>query len=133
MKKLLLCTLMGFVLSSAFATPAPKVVPTSAKSMKVAADYVGVWVSTERTTIVAPGTMTLTNDGHVTLAPEGFDPLKGTYTAKGQFLDFTMDRGRATLIYSINQNNMTVQYENGSVQKFTKQIGPTTAKKKAKK
>lgn len=135
MKKLLLCTLMSVVLSSAFAAPAPKTSPAvaTAKGVKAAQDYIGVWVSTERTTVVAPGTMTLTSDGHVTLAPEGFDPLKGTYTVKGQFIDITMDRGRATLIYSINQNKMTVEYENGSIQSFTKQPAPTTAKPKAKK
>jgi hypothetical protein len=126
MKKLLACALMGLVLStSAYAAPAAKA---------VSKDVVGVWVSTERTTVVAPGTMTLSANGEMILAPEGFDPLKGTYKVQGQFLDLTTDRGRATLIYKIDKDTMFVEYENGSVQSFTKQPSASSApaKKKAK-
>lgn len=149
MKTILLCTLLTAVMSAAVAAPAPPPaaksvsasVPTlgvgktasSAKLSKAAKEVVGVWVSTERTAVVAPGTMTLTAEGHATLAPDGFEPLKGTYVAKGQFLDITMDRGRASLIYSIEKNKMSVQYENGAMQTFTKQTSSVTNKSKVKK
>ena len=80
-----------------------------------------------------PGAMTLTADGKAILAPDGFEPLKGTYAAQGQFIDLTMDRGRASLIYSIANGKLTVQYENGAIQTFTKQTPPVAPKSKVKK
>ena len=130
MKKFLICAVLGLAVSSAQAvvTPAPKSAAPAAKTKQVQSgiDVIGVWVSHDRGTVVAPGTMTLTKDGKVTLAPEGFDPLHGTLKVEGQFLDITTDRGRATLIYRVTKNTMSVEYENGSVQNFTKQL-PTAA------
>jgi hypothetical protein len=135
MKKLLACALMGLALStSAYAAPAAKDAP-AVKASSANKELAGAWVSTERTSVVAPGTMTFTEKGDITLAPEGFDPLKGTYTVQGQFIDVTTDRGRATLIYKIEKDKMALEYENGSVQNFTKQpaaSSATPAKKKAK-
>jgi hypothetical protein len=125
MKKLLVCTLMAFAMSAAVAAQAAKEPSaanpaTSVKATQAKTDVVGVWVSSERTAVVAPGVMTLTARGEITLAPEGFDPLKGTYKVQGRFIDITTDKGRAALIYSIKKDTMYVEYENGAVQNFTK-------------
>jgi hypothetical protein len=110
----------------------------AAKVPAAPATIVGAWRSDEHTAQVSPGTLTLTADGRVTLAPDGFDPLVGTYKVQNQFLDIKTGRGTATLIHTLTQNTLTLEYENGAVQNFKRlqppgrTVTPTT-KKEAKK
>jgi hypothetical protein len=135
MKKLFLCAVLGLALSPAFcavsttataAAPATRTAPAAKAEATLSPErarkaLVGVWVSTQRTAVVAPGTMTLSDKGKVTLAPEGFDPLQGTYKVQGRFIDIKTDHGAAALIYELNKDALSVQYENGAFQSFTRQ------------
>jgi hypothetical protein len=123
MKQLIITAFMGLVMSSTMAasTRAPVQSPAAAKALVGPSSVVGVWRSDERTAQVSPGTLTLTADGRVSLAPDGFDPLVGTYKVQGQFLDLKTARGSANLIHTISQDTMTLEYEDGAVQNFKKQ------------
>jgi hypothetical protein len=151
MKKLFLCAVLGLALTPAFSAVPAIAAPPSARAQPMAKApaasspeqarkaLVGVWVSTQRTAVVAPGTMTLTDSGKVTLAPEGFDALQGTYKVQGTFIDIKTDRGPASLIYQLAKDTLSVEYENGALQTFTRQnpsaaASPAaTAKKKGNK
>lgn len=124
MKKLLVGTFLSLVISASFAATAvkPGLGLKASKATSSKNQIVGVWTSVDRTAVIGPGTMTLSSNGKVTLAPDGFDPLEGTYKVQGQFLDITTDRGRASLIFKLDKNTLSVQYENGAVQNFTKKV-----------
>lgn len=136
MKKLLAGSLLSLALSSV--TAAPTTGPASqSKVQSAAAAVVGVWRSDERTAQVSPGTLTLSANGRVSLAPDGFDPLVGTYVVQGRFLDIKTDRGMASIVYTLSPSGLMLEYENGSVQNFKKQVagrkGTPTLKKDAQK
>lgn len=144
MKKLLIIAMLGLSMSFGMAAAADG--PTAskiaakapAKAQTRQADLVGVWRSDERTPKVSPGTLTLTADARVTLAPDGFDPLVGTYKVQGLFLDLKTDRGTASIVFNLSPNALMLEYEDGSVQNFKKQqpagrTGTSTPKKDVKK
>lgn len=117
MKKYLIAALLSLGLSGA----------------ALAADISGVWESKESSATLSPGKMKFAKDGTAELAPEGFEPLKGTYKADKKFIDITIaDKGKATLAYHLEGDKMTVQYENGTVQKFNKVSVPEPKKDKKK-
>lgn len=138
MKTLLLGATLALAMTSAISAPAnPQGSTQNSKAQAVPPTVTGVWRSDERNAQVSPGTLTLSADGKVTLAPDGFDPLVGTYKVKGRFLDIKTDRGQASIIYTLSANAMMLEYENGSVQNFKKQSpgrnAAATIKKDAKK
>lgn len=105
------------------------VLSLAAASTAFAADVTGVWVSKESSASLTPGTLTLTKDGRATLAPDGYEPLKGKYKADAKFIDIEIeDKGKASLAYTLKGTQMRVQYENGSVQNFTKSDTPASKK-----
>ena len=105
------------------------VLSLAAASTAFAADVTGVWVSKESSASLTPGTLTLTKDGKASLAPSGYEPLNGKYKADAKFIDIEIqDKGKASLAYVLKGNQLTVEYENGSVQHFTKSDTPAPKK-----
>lgn len=136
MKTFILGAALALAMAAAQSAPTPTQAAVALKADPAKTSVVGVWRSDERTAQASPGTLTLTANGKVTLAPDGFDPLVGTYKVNGRFLDLKTDRGSATIIYTLSPNAMMLEYENGSVQNFKKQSSGRAAantKKDAKK
>jgi uncharacterized membrane protein len=137
MKNLIIGSVVALALGSALAAPASTTPASQPKAQSAASAVVGVWRSDERTAQVSPGTLTLSANGRVSLAPDGFDPLVGTYKVQGRFLDITTDRGTVSIVYTLSPNGLMLEYENGSVQNFKKQVagrsGTPTIKKDAQK
>lgn len=113
MKRSLLSVLMLVCLTSQAApAPAPVVTP----------DLVGAWRSDEHNDVIGAGTMQFTRDGKATLSPDGFDALKGTYVVAGPFIDITTKQGKASLAYKLKGSMLTIEYQEGQVQHFTRVV-----------
>lgn len=111
LRHLLLATALGLAATHASANPA----------------LVGFWTSSNAKGGALAGTLDLAADGAVTLAPQGQPVLQGKWTATAKELSFEVDPyGTSKMRYRLAKKGLTLIYENGVEQSFTKS---TRAKK----
>jgi hypothetical protein len=85
---------------------------------------VGTWRSDDVSGGASVGALLLESSGKITLSPDGFDPLTGTWELDGPFIRVTVpNRGVALLSYTLTEKGkrLNIRYENGTFQFFTKQ------------
>lgn len=88
---------------------------------------IGNWVAPQsEDSLALPGELTLTESGEARLAPAGFEPLSGTWSATDSSLTFSMPpHGTVTMEYLVEDNNLTLTHLNGAVEHLTKTIETT--------
>lgn len=83
----------------------------------------GSWRTDASAVGTAAGRITFGPGDKVELAPDNFEPLRGTYRAAHGVIDIAAgDRGRASLGYWFTDNGtaLHLQYENGMRQRFVR-------------
>lgn len=104
-----LITILSLALVSGFATASP---------------LVGTWASKTSERGALPGYILFEKDGRVILHPAGFDPAPGRWVAlatKPPALKITLDGiGETKVQYSLKKGVLTLVYDNGNTQSFTK-------------
>lgn len=100
-------------------------------SLVNAATVVGAWQSVTHERGALPGSITFGKDGRVTLHPTGFNPVHGKWKRLDKSpptLRITLDSvGESDVQYSVQKQKLTLTYDNGNTQTFTK--APATPKK----
>lgn len=116
----------AFACSAAQATPASKPTGKPGHAATATANnpaLLGLWKSVNAEGLILPGTMDFRADGSAVLSPKGEQTLEGTWATKGTELILTMPPyGAAQMHYAATPKGLTLTYENGSKQKFVKEI-----------
>jgi hypothetical protein len=83
--------------------------------------FVGTWFA-DKGPGALPGRIVFTKQGHVTLQPDGFEPVDGTWTAKNGLLVMKVpNMGAAAAGARFTGNNtLTLDYPDGTRQVFTR-------------
>lgn len=96
---------------------------------------VGTWKATAGSEKALSGVLELNKDGSAKLAPEGYDPLKGTWKATGPgALTLVMPpHGSSEMEYVLSKDKLTLKYNNGASQDFMRDSAEQPSTKKATK
>lgn len=115
MKKFIIASLIAL---SAVAQAAP--VKTTPQ-----APLIGEWRSDDVSGGADKGTLILTPGGAITLAPDGFEPLKGQFAADGAAITADMGpNGKAKIGYKLDAGNKVLHttYPDGRTQTFNRVV-----------
>jgi hypothetical protein len=86
----------------------------------------GTWRSSDTTGGAAPGTLILGAKGKLTMQPDGFEALLGTWKKDGALLVFTIEgKGEAVVAYVVKADTLALQYSNGLRQAFQRKVRVT--------
>lgn len=121
MKILTFLTLCAALAGTAAHAAPPAAKPAAKHAAASPAALTGNWKSINADGNALPGTIELRADGHAVLAPQGQPRLEGTWRTKGADLMLDMPPyGVAQMQYAVNAKGLTLTYENGVKQRFTK-------------
>jgi hypothetical protein len=113
---------LGFIVAAVLLSAALASAAEPAISQPLATTpLVGVWQSTDAKPPIVPGVIELHADGTARLAPQGQPAQAGNWTASKTTLTLTLPAiGHAELKYLLKDASLTLTYQNGSMQHFSK-------------
>lgn len=83
----------------------------------------GTWRSNDTTGGAAPGTLVLGTKSKLTMQPDGFEAMTGTWKKDGALLVFAIPgKGEAVVAYLVKADTLALQYSDGLRQSFHRKV-----------